>query len=236
MRRCLALPAFLFALAGADRAAAIDCSPFWALGTSYLARDPEVARRLGPDLSGKLLKRADEDQWRMILAHSHILIEATPGRMVRIKNHDPNQDNRRVIEYRNVTWLRDLRRGASRPDTVLLGVTYFGEAGSGVRIEKDEEIAFDASRDSLPADPKRRYLLGLPMTREKELLAFANALTALPVADIGDPTSGCTSLFAMELVPPVEDHGGEWAPWGSRQQWETGMRMIDRLRDRPELH
>jgi hypothetical protein len=183
-----------------------------------------------------LLKRADQDQWEMILAHSHILIEATPTRMVLLKNLDPNQDNRSVVEYRNVTWLRDLRRGASRPDTVLLGVTYFGEAGSGGGIEKDGDVPLPAASDNIPFDPQQRYIIGLALTSEARLHAFANAVTGLPIADIGDPTSGCTSMFSMNTTPPLDDRTYDASGWGSLRHWEMGMQMIARFRDRPELH
>jgi hypothetical protein len=216
-------------------AGASSCTPTWELASAYHVRRLELQKRLDVDVANELRKYANLDEWRMMIAGAHILIEATPVRMVDVRNHDPGRPMRRIVEYRNVTWLRDLRVGATRPDRITIGVTYTWCDVCNTIVPEDRETVFDGTRHILPADPNKRYVIGLTIEEPQLLHRFANSLTDPPIADMGDPTNGCTTSFYINAARPTKVDPKNPDGWGSQEHWDMGDRLLARFRQHPQL-
>ena len=65
---------------------AAQCFAPWQHEAWFLADDPEIQQRLGPDHGKKLRDAAERDQWATKLAYAHIIFEGTPSRLVTVKS------------------------------------------------------------------------------------------------------------------------------------------------------
>ena len=155
----------LLAMLSVVPAHASSCGAAWELATLNHIATREMLERLGDARWRELMTVVYQDQWRTQLLATQILIEATPVRIVDIRNANPNAPFRRVIEFRDVRWLRDLRVGARRPSRVAIGITYSGCEGCTTTVAKDRVVAWDRDKLLLPGDPAIRYLIGLTIAR-----------------------------------------------------------------------
>lgn len=232
----IALSALLLSLP-ASVAQASQCTPIWSFGLPDSLYEQDTLQRLGPELPPKLRQFEIKAQWNMIEWGAHIIIEATPGQIVLLKKR-PMTTPRWVITFRDVVWLRDLRRGARRPKTVALAVRAAQEVDDS-RNARARVVPYDSGLSLLPANPKRRYIFLLRLLPPKDLASFDNALTPRPIASLDDPTNGCTDAFTIELQPltPTEADIQKMIYWTDTPRLMAyGLKQLQRLRDRPDLH
>jgi hypothetical protein len=220
------LGAVLLLCSATEIAVASQCAPTWSFPLPNQLRQPDIETKLGPEHWQQLQTYETQSQWAIIMAGAHIIIEATPVRMVLLKKR-PGTTPRMVITYRDVTWLRDLRQRGRRPTHVALGVSFSQEVDN-TSVSRERRIKFEPKQHLLPGNPQRRYTLLLRQERASALATFDNAVTERPLASLGDPTNGCTSAFIIEHADQATN--------AVRNLSDHGMRALQGLRVKPELH